>query len=94
MHTLAFPHTPADAPYVGLLPGFSPDRYYQGFPSFRHLDFTFAKRYAGVQVFNFPSKGESIILTVKHKTVRRSTCLPGAFRGGSATEGCRRCSWF
>lgn len=70
MRTLPFPHTPADAPYVGLLPGFSRDRYYQGFPSFRHHQFQFTKRNAGVKVFNFPSKEESIVLTLKNETVR------------------------
>lgn len=70
MRTLPFPHTPADAPYVGLLPGYSRDRYYQGFPSFRHHQFQFTKRNAGVKVFKFPSKEESIVLTLRNETVR------------------------
>ncbi|XP_034254731.1 5'-3' exoribonuclease 1 [Thrips palmi] len=48
----------------GLPPGVRLDVYFPGFPTFKHLPFTGELRKAKVQVFDQPSRGDNMILTL------------------------------
>lgn len=74
--TLPFPHTPAGSAPLQLLAGYDPNQYFPGFPSFFHLNFMYERTQAGVCIFQFPSRGDSLIVQVHTPTVRGGVDLP------------------
>ncbi len=65
MEDMRFPHTDTtDAHIIGLLPSYSTDIYFPGFPTFRHIPHRSQMRNLAVKVFNFPSKHPSRVVAL------------------------------
>ncbi|XP_071639281.1 5'-3' exoribonuclease 1 [Temnothorax longispinosus] len=67
----------------GLSPGFDLDVYYPGFPILRHLNYTAHLDKAKVKVFQQPSVGENMILSIISKPTPSLTTLASELLGKS-----------
>lgn len=75
---MSFPHTKAtDNHVVGLAADYSPDVYFPGFPTFRHVGHHSELRDLSIKVFNFPSKNPSRVVAVDAATVPASAAGEG-----------------